>query len=136
MEWDLASEHLRWGEEGLDQQSNYGGYLQHTSTMTIAKEKISAPLLYVRLPFKVPGAVDCAFGLYVFVLRAFGYLYNGSWFAGVVSIPTRPKPVIRGRPEPSTRMADCPDVNTTVRWALERVRTPLRLPWTTLQEWR
>ena len=94
--------------------------------MTIAKEKISAPLLYVWLPFKVPGAVDCAFG----------YLYNGSWFVRIVSNPTRPKPVIRGRPEPSTRMADCPDVNTTVRWALERVRTPLRSPWTTLQEWR
>jgi len=57
VEWDLASESLCWGEGEVSKQPSHGAYLRRTSTMTIAKEKTPASLLYVPCSFKISGAV-------------------------------------------------------------------------------
>ena len=57
MEWDLASESLCRDGEEVGKQPGHDVYLRRTSTVTIAKEKTSASLLYVPCSFKISGAV-------------------------------------------------------------------------------
>ena len=55
-----ASECLWWYEVTLNQRPTRITHPRHTSIMTIAKEKISASLLYVPCSFRISGAVHRA----------------------------------------------------------------------------